>query len=206
MQCKGLCRIHMNILVTGAQGYIARHLLGWLRQSGHTHLFGLDRNPARSTDAAIRLFQGDLLHPGLPDLLNEIQPDVVFHTAAAGRNASLAEQLKVNVTGTEYLLQSLLDIQVNARVVILGSAAEYGLSDTPLSETSLLRPEGEYGIAKAAQTQVAQLFARRHQMSVVVGRIFNVYGHTPATLAVAALASQVARQKVQGIAVSANQN
>ncbi len=182
-----------NVLVTGCNGYIGRHLIEKLVKDGQDDVFGLDVNTVRAN--GWRPFQGDLLHPDLPKLLSEVQPDIIYHAAAAPKTAPLADQLRINVIGTEHLLRALLETHLDAKVVVLGSAAEYGLQPRPVDEEAPVMPEGEYGIAKAAQTQIAQVYARRFNMPVVVGRVFNVYGETPGTLAVAAMASQIARKE-----------
>lgn len=192
---------HERLLITGCQGYLGRRLMRAASCLPQAEVFGLDRNAAAlpapddddPTRANVRTFQGDLTHPGLSRLLADIQPDVIFHAAAAPRTASLAEQFQGTVLASEHLLRAVMETHVGCRVVVLGSAAEYGLHDDPRREDDLLAPQGDYGIAKAAQTHTALSFARRFDIPVVVGRIFNVYGASPPTLAVAALASQVAR-------------
>ncbi len=189
----------ITCLVTGSNGYIGQNLISQLLVSPHTQVVGLDRK-GNSKAEGWQSFEGNLLDPGLPKLLNEIQPDVVFHCAAAPKNAPLGEQLQSTVLGTEHLIQSIASAQVESRVVILGSAAEYGTQIEPVDETAHPCPETIYGIAKLAQTQTALVVGNQQDVPVMVGRIFNVYGQTPPTLAISALASQIARMEQRGLA------
>lgn len=60
----------MNILVTGAAGFIGRHLAPELKRVGHT-VYGMDRD------------EGNLLEPGVfSEALDNFEPDIVVHLAA----------------------------------------------------------------------------------------------------------------------------
>ena len=101
-------------------------------------------------------------------MLAELQPDVIYLATATEKTAPLKEQLNVYVEGTRHLLESVLETQAASRVVILGSAAEYGYGALPMAENTPPNPQSEYGIAKLAQTQLALLYARRYNLPVVV--------------------------------------
>jgi GDP-4-dehydro-6-deoxy-D-mannose reductase len=131
--------------------------------------------------------------PGLPRLLEELQPDVIFHLAGVSPPESLEAQLRTHVLGTRYLLQSLVDTQQSPVVVIPGSSCEYGPYDEPVDELAALKPETEHGVVKASQTQIARVFARDYNLPVVIGRLFHVYGANQGNLHIAPLASQIAR-------------
>src|SRR5687768_12646993 len=114
----------MNLLVTGAAGFIGSHLAERLCARGD-RVVGLDnfdgfyprpvkeRNlAALASDARFRLIEGDLRRP--EDLARALaasgRPDVVVHVAAlAGVRPSLAEPVRfwdVNVMGTVQLLEA----------------------------------------------------------------------------------------------------
>lgn len=183
-------------LVTGSTGYIGQHLISFLlermKKEPDIRVFGisLHGNPKAT---GWRSLEGDIMLPGLPRLLEEIQPDVIFHLAGACATDSMDVHLRTNVMGTRHLLQSLMEAQQSPVVVIPGSASEYGLQDEPVEETFALKPQTEAGVVKAAQTQIAQVFHKQYNLPVVIGRIFNVYGANPGNLQLAPLASQIAR-------------
>lgn len=184
-----------RILVTGSNGYIGGHLTRHLLTLSDTEVFGLNQG-CDSKLAPKHSLKGDVLEAELTGWLGQIQPDVIYHCIGASPKAPFEHQLRVNAEGTRRLLQALVDTDLRPGVIVVGSAAEYGLRDAPVDENTPCQPQGEYGIAKLAQTHIAQSFARRYDLPVVIGRVFNVYGQTGRQLAVASLAAQIAQAEV----------
>ncbi len=184
-----------RILVTGSNGYIGSHLTQRLLTVPQVNLFSLNRTYDTRIDPAQSL-EGNLLTADLLGWLADVKPDVVFHCIGAGPRLPFEHQLQLHAEGTRRLLQALVDNGLYPRVVLMGSAAEYGVQDEAVNEQTVGHPDGEYGIAKLAQTQVAQAFARRYDLPVVIGRLFHVYGQTPRHLAIASLASQIAHAEM----------
>lgn len=180
-----------RVLVTGSSGYIGRNLVRRLQADADTEVFGFNRkNSGNLVDD--HFLSGDLLDADLLRWFEQIRPEVVFHAIGIDPRAPFEQQMLINAEGTRRLLQSLVDAGLKPKVVIVGSAAEYGLRDEQVDENATCIPEGEYGIAKLAQSQIARIYARRHDLPVMIGRIFNAYGHTEKRLVVASLASQIA--------------
>lgn len=105
------------------------------------------------------------------------RPDLILHLAATYSD-DFDEAYAVNVAATRYLLAAVEASGQPVRVVLVGSAAEYGAVTTdenPISEDHVLRPVSIYGITKAWQTELAYLYASRGT-DVVVARIFNLTG------------------------------
>lgn len=181
-----------NILVTGASGYIGYHLLGRLKQSPNSVLYGLSRNPSPALSAEYQTHD-DLLTMDLSAYLQDLQPDIIFHAVGLSPRSPFEQQLQVHAEGTRRLLQALVDNGQRPKVIVVGSAAEYGLQDEAVEEEFNCSPDGEYGVAKLFQSQLAQLFAKRHNLPVMIARVFNVYGRTERHLVIAAMAHQIAR-------------
>jgi nucleoside-diphosphate-sugar epimerase len=169
-------------LVTGATGYLGQQLLAWLRDTTDWQVTGVSRQASGSFDMAP-------LDCGLADLsawcrlLEQVKPDVVFHLASAPKTAPVDLQRTVTVEGTRRLCRAMFEVIPLARLVVAGSAAEYGPSpDGPArawAETHLCQPNSPYGQAKLAQTELALAAKVELDLQAVVARIFNVYGVLP---------------------------
>ncbi len=185
------------VLITGGAGFVGRHLADHLSESSLTiHGMGHPLNrkpncwPGTWHSADVRDAEG------LGAVLKHVLPDYVFHLAAVTKGYKLEDFLTTNVVGTDRLLSAVLKFQPRARVVVAGSAAEYGLTgvvDQPIAENCVLRPVSYYGLSKVAQTLVAIQFSTRHQLDVVCTRTFNLVGpREPDVLVCSAYAKKVA--------------
>jgi nucleoside-diphosphate-sugar epimerase len=163
----------MKVLVTGASGALGRLIVARLkadaaasvvkacrRMGSHGEAITLDVTDRTAVDAAIA----------------QVQPDLVFH-AVASYSGDLDADLAVNACSCRHLLDAVLGHCPTARVVLIGSAAEYGridAADNPVTETRALAPVSVYGCTKAIQTQLALLYAAERGADVVVARLFNL--------------------------------
>ncbi|KMS73112.1 NarL family transcriptional regulator [Streptomyces viridochromogenes] len=139
----------MRILVLGATGYLGTHVAERLRTLPGAAVFVGGRSLA--ADARV-----DLAADRPQDLaaaLAALAPDAVVNCAGAtgGDAVTLAE---VNARGPAVLCAALRDAAPGARLVHLGSAAEYGPTDPAVrvTESAATRPAGPYGATKLAGT------------------------------------------------------
>jgi UDP-glucose 4-epimerase len=111
--------------------------------------------------------------------------DVVYHLAAAVGVKLVADDpvrtIETNIYPTEHLLR--LAVQGKQRVFLASTSEVYGKNpkerwteedDLFLGPTS--RPRWAYGCSKAIDEFLALAYHRKHALSVVVGRFFNVVG------------------------------
>ena len=167
------------ILVTGAQGFVGRHMLAELG----------DR--ARPVDADVT--DREALGEALTDA------EAVVHLAALSSAAEswqdVAETWRVNVLGTVNVLQAALGM----RVLLASSADVYGnAEEIPTPETAAVAPVSPYGASKAA-AEVAADQARRAGGDVVVARAFQHEGPgRDERFAVGSWAAQIARAEGAG--------
>ena len=150
----------MKAVVTGASGFVGRHLCAALREAGW-RVATLDRSgPADHV--------GDLRT--MP--LRELRADVVFHLAAfSNPSASVeasAEVYASNATATARLARELRA----GRLVFPSSSQVYAPADHPVDETALPRPGNPYAASKLCAETLA-LAAKR---DVVILRPFNHTG------------------------------
>lgn len=162
-------------LITGASGFIGAHLAASLQAAG-AEVHGTSREAQQRP--GLRWHQ---VGPGdaLGALVRELRPDVVFHLAArmdrGRRSELLAPMLLDNTVAVASLCDALLAAQ-GGRLVLLGTAEEYGAEPGPWVEGQREAPASPYGLSKAAATMVAELAHRTFGLRVVVGRPSVLYG------------------------------
>lgn len=159
-------------LVTGAAGFVGRHLVTHLHANGDD-VVATDPSDGGPdiTDAA-----------ALGDLIAGSQPEVVYHLAGwsdVGRSwDDPAAVLHANVIGTETVLRTAADHRVR-RVLVVTSADVYGTvapERQPIGEHAPLRPESPYAASKAAAEMLAIQAGLGRGLDVVRARSFNHAG------------------------------
>jgi NDP-hexose 4-ketoreductase len=122
----------------------------------------------------------DLLTAGpgeLAALVRRARPDAVI--SCAGRLSGDTVQLtEMNVLVTARLIEAVASQAPTARLVVLGSAAEYGPAPHGrlIAEDSPARPAAAYGITRLASTQLVDQAARDERLDAIVLRVFNPIG------------------------------
>jgi 2-alkyl-3-oxoalkanoate reductase len=169
----------MRILVTGASGFLASHLIPVLRERGHSVralvLPSSDRTPLRQ--AGVDIHTGDVRLPGtLAGAMRQV--DAVFHLAAAiGVRRPLREYYAVNVTGTENVCRAAVAAGVK-RLVHVSSTSVYeqGLG-VPVDETFPLAPPPDpYAETKAAGDMLVQRLIADEHLPASIVRTSTIFG------------------------------
>lgn len=165
-------------LVTGACGFIARHLAPVLIGRGDIQLHGVDRRAHRVAGYA------DWSAVDLEDarrtreLVGRVRADLVFHLVGQFRGSD-EEIERTNVGTTRHLLDAVRRETPSARVVVIGSAAEYGhvkRSNQPVVEEFEKHPVSAYGRAKQQVGALAREYATAFALAVMLARPFNPVG------------------------------
>lgn len=155
----------MRALITGSSGFIGSRLVSILEAEG------VDVKEVKHK-ALGRCFDG------IDSFIRDIKPDVVFHLAGLFRSTNVYEMIEANCLYAAKLLDALKSQEIDCRIVLMGSAAEYGIveeSALPIREDQHPRPETPYGISKLSQTMIGLSFAA-DGMDVVIARPYNVLG------------------------------
>lgn len=156
----------MKILVTGANGFVGTHLCEYLKSAGHSVL-------------APRI---DLLNAtDVEGSLAKINPEGVIHLAAiasVGESiSSPAKILRNNILAQLNLLETLRRKNSPARILIIGSADEYGKgSDQSIDEETSFMPSSPYAVSKISQDFLGLQYFLKYGMKIVRVRPFNHIG------------------------------
>jgi GDP-4-dehydro-6-deoxy-D-mannose reductase len=169
----------MKVLITGASGFTGTHLIKYLLSlpEDSPSVIGISRSPPRISHPDYRYIRTDLENEDqINFVFDKTCPDAVIHLA--GRNkGNLTELLQSNVISTESLLNVILKKRPDARIIVVGSSAEYGYAGTePIAENAPLHPVGLYGISKVAEDLLSISYRDIYELGIAVARPFNLIG------------------------------
>jgi nucleoside-diphosphate-sugar epimerase len=168
-----------HALVTGATGFTGGHLCRHLRAAGYevTALVRAGRDTSRLEAMGIRLAAGDVRDPrSLPAAMAGV--DVVYHIAAAFRDASLPDRtfFEVNVGGTRNMVQAAAEAGVS-RFVYCSTVGVHG--DTgrePVTEEGAFKAPDIYCQSKIEGELAARELFDRLELAGTVFRPMGIYG------------------------------
>lgn len=186
-----------TILITGCNGFIGNRLTATLNDAfPKVAIKGVDR--VLYSDSP-ETYIVNLLEPEPAfRIIEKIRPDYIFHMAGVIYSKDWEELYLGNVKTTLNIIEGLKKAAIPCRIIIPGSAAEYGrvaAADLPINENQSPNPIVPYGVAKVWQTTIARYYASAG-VEVVIGRMFNVVGSgAPEGLSVGAFASQLGKIK-----------
>ncbi len=182
-----------KILITGASGFVAGHVLSYFFNHPHNfQIHAISRtqpvwdffpNPA-SLQSSFTYHQVDLMDmPSITSLIEKIQPDYILHLAAQSSVAESWNSPVVSFMNNTNIFLNIIDtIRLNdnaARVLSVGSSEQYGIvskNDLPIREDSPQRPANPYAVARVAQEQLAKIYAEGYRLDICCTRSFNHCG------------------------------
>jgi UDP-glucose 4-epimerase len=173
------------IFITGANGFIGRHLVKKLAISGH-EIFGIGHGPWAEADALKmgmkHWINGEIDATNLNQLkrLADV-PDYVIHLAG-GSSVGVAlsnpgEDFFRTVATSSKLLNWIRDEAHQTQLLAVSSAAVYGAAHEGLiNEEEMLKPFSPYGVHKRLMEELCRSYAENYGLRIVIARLFSVYG------------------------------
>jgi dTDP-6-deoxy-L-talose 4-dehydrogenase (NAD+) len=165
----------MRVAVTGASGFVGRHVVRALRSRG-VEVIALSRTPPACVESGVVYAPLDLAAVGSDAFARIGEPDVLLHLAWGGlpnyrSNTHLDRELPMQARFLEQALRGGL-----RRVVVTGTCLEYGMREGELDESMAVAPRVPYAQAKDALHR--RLHMLRDELGFGLGwlRLFYLYG------------------------------
>jgi len=177
-----------KILVTGSNGFVARHLIEEILKSAQRIVvYGCSNHKQPNGQHDIEYYECDIADKrSVQNVIADVQPDQVFHLAAIS-NPREAEKhphsaYSVNCIGILNLLESLKTLTKNVKILIVGSSECYGISLTRISppnginENHPCEPLNHYGMSKFFAEKIALKYCTFRNLDIFCTRSFNHSG------------------------------
>jgi len=177
----------VNVLVTGADGFIGSHLVEMLDSKGYQvralSQYNSFNNWGWLEDInckdKIKILTGDIRDPHYCKYIAK-GVDIIFHLAAliAIPYSYIAPNSYVdtNIKGTLNICQAAKE-NGNIRVIHVSTSEVYGTAQyVPIDEKHPMQPQSPYSASKIAADSMAMSFFNAFDSPVTVARPFNTYG------------------------------
>jgi nucleoside-diphosphate-sugar epimerase len=199
----------MNVLVTGAAGFLGRRVIQALLSSGRdappvSRIVAADTSACPIADPRIDARIGTIVDPAFIRSVVQDDLDLIFHLAAVLSGQSEAEfdvGMQVNVDGTRGLLEACRRLRRPPRFVFSSTVAVFG-ADLPdeVPEDNVLRPQTSYGTAKTIAELLVAEYSRRGFVDGVVLRLATVTVRPGApNSALSSFVSSIIREPLAGV-------
>jgi UDP-glucose 4-epimerase len=172
----------MNVIVTGAAGYIGGQIALQLKGAGHT-VIGIDRRPLQKHQVGQidNFLQADFDSDIAYKKLLETQPDAIVHcagTSLVGPSIKKpSEYYGNNVVKTMNLLNFIVQALPKIRFIFSSSAAVYGEPIMPpCHEVDPTEPVSPYGESKLMVEMMLESYHKAYNLDYVAFRYFNACG------------------------------
>ena len=157
----------MNILILGSSGNIGKSLKESLIQDGHS-VVGISRSSSDINKDLLNITDKEIT-----DILINNNINIVINSTGVLLPTTLDDYLL-----NSNLLLKFFNNQIGKKLkyIVIGSAAEYGISGDLIidANTSSPNPQNLYGLSKLNQTILAEYYKEHFGVDVIVFRLFNI--------------------------------
>lgn len=171
--------IVMKVLITGASGFIGRHVVKALLGRGHSiTAVDIDSQQAKKFDwfDSVNFVVCDIHQPILEPEILFGPADAVVHLAWHGLpNYKSLFHFEENLPSDYQFLKTLV-LAGYKHLLVTGTCLEYGLQNGCLSESTKPRPSLPYSLAKDTLRKFLEALQKEHPFLLQWARLFYMYG------------------------------
>jgi UDP-glucose 4-epimerase len=174
----------MNILVTGAAGFIGSHLVEQYRAAGHSvaALDDLSGGKRENLLADVPFYEVSITDSeAVRQAFAEFKPDIISHHAAqTSVVVSTREPIRdamLNVVGTATIVTEAIKAGVSKIIYPSSGGTVYGVTDQlPCPETAPINPFAPYALTKHVGEMYLRMYAQSTPLRFTVLRYGNIFG------------------------------
>lgn len=167
----------MKVAVTGASGFIGRHVLNALLvEKLEIYAITRDAKNLANLDKSIDIVEFDISDCDASTFQKIGSPDVLIHLAWDGLpNYKSLHHFETELPKQYNFLKSVIDGGLGS-LFVAGTCFEYGMQSGALSADMLPNPNNPYGYAKNALQQQLEFLKQVKSYNLTWARLFYIYG------------------------------
>ena len=169
----------MKVLVTGATGFVGRHVVAQLLGRGH-EVVAAARDGAKARNFAwfdrVRFIACDI-HDAIDNPVERFgRPEAVMHYAWPGLpNYESPSHYEKTLPADYCFLNSLVQDGIG-QLLVAGTCVEYGMQSGALAESLPTTPTSPYARAKDALRKQLESLQQQHRFTLQWARLFYMHG------------------------------
>ena len=167
----------MKVAVTGASGFIGRHVLAELSKHA-IEVVAITRDATRLSglSESMSIVEMDIARPSIDCFEQMGCPDVLIHLAWEGLpNYKSLHHFEIELPRQYHFLKTMIEAGLPS-LLVTGTCFEYGMQSGPLSEEMPTKPNNPYGYAKDALRQQLEFLKSLKPLNLIWARLFYMYG------------------------------
>ncbi len=166
-----------KVLITGGNGYIGIKLAEYLRNN-YT-VITIDR--IETDNEKQQHYCVDLLNKNeLEKIIDKTEPDMIIHLAGIKKRLVdynvFLESININFIGALNLFDIMQHYNKTKKIIVLGSAEEYGRTDCIITEETPTKPINAYSFSKQCLFNLCNYYLREYNLPILYLRPSVVYG------------------------------
>ena len=163
----------MKVLVTGAAGYMGKHVVKELLNRGYK-VYAVDLNH-KEIDSRAEILDVDIFRGNL-NIYDELQkPDLCIHLAWQDGFIHNSPKHMENLSGHFKFLRDMIEGGCK-KIAVMGTMHEVGFWEGKIDESTPCNPLSQYGIAKNALRQSLLLLAKNTDTKIYWLRAYYILG------------------------------